>query len=109
MKRFFMSIVTLAAVAVAGVSCLQLEHPVLIENLSEDEIVFGTDAYFEAQTKASSGTSETTSLTSFYVSAVTGSAGSESLAWPSGSSDESLHRLRSGAEGNILEIIFISL
>ena len=83
MKKFFMSIVTLAAISVAGVSCLQLEQPVLIENLSGDEIVFGADAHIEAQTKASSGTTETTSLTSFYVSAVTGSAGSESSAWTS--------------------------
>ena len=78
-----MLIVTLAAIALAGVSCLQLEQPVLIENLSGDEIVFGADAYVEAQTKASSGTTETTSLTSFYVSAVTGSAGSESSAFGS--------------------------
>lgn len=78
-----MSIVTLAAISVAGVSCLQLEQPVLIESLSGDEIVFGADAHIEAQTKASSGTTETTSLTSFYVSAVTGSAGSESSAWTS--------------------------
>ena len=83
MKRTIKSIVALVAVAVAGVSCLQLEQPVLIENLSGDEIVFGADAYIEAQTKASSGTSETTSLTSFYVSAVTGSAGSESSAFAS--------------------------
>ena len=78
-----MSIVTLAAIAVAGASCLQLEQPVLIENLSGDEIVFGADAHIEAETKASSGTTETTSLTSFYVSAVTGSAGSESSAFNS--------------------------
>ena len=78
-----MSIVTLVAISVAGVSCLQLEQPVLIENLSGDEIVFGANAYIEAETKASSGTTETTSLTSFYVSAVTGSAGSESSAFNS--------------------------
>ena len=78
-----MSIVALAAVSVAGVSCLQLEQPVLFENLSGDEIVFVTDAHIEAETKASSGTTETTSLTSFYVSAVTGSAGSESSAFGS--------------------------
>ena len=83
MKRTIKSIVTLVAVAVAGVSCLQLEQPALNGNLSGDEIVFGADAHIEVETKASSGTSETTSLTSFYVSAVTGSAGSESSAFNS--------------------------
>ena len=51
--------------------------------MSGEEIVFGADAHIIADTKATSGTTETTSLTSFYVSAVTGSAGSESSAFAS--------------------------
>ena len=73
----------LVGVVLVLAGCFKFEEPVLIENLSGDEIVFGADAQIEAQTKASSGTTETTSLTSFYVSAVTGSAGSESSAWTS--------------------------
>ena len=84
----YMKVKSLISIFLVGVvlvlaGCFKFEEPVLIENLSGDEIVFGADAQIEAQTKASSGTTETTSLTSFYVSAVTGSAGSESSAWTS--------------------------
>jgi hypothetical protein len=58
---------------------MQFDQPI---PLSGDEIVFGAEA-FRVETKASSGTSETTLLSSFYVTAVSGSAGSEALAFNS--------------------------
>ena len=105
-----MSIVVLAAVVVAGVSCLQLEQPGMVDSSFGDGIVFEVKSYTTAQTKAAEvmqsfgdgimvttssmsmpdpfvadGTkaSAVTSLSSFYVSAVTGSAGSESSAFNS--------------------------
>ena len=110
MKRTIKSIVTLVAVAVAGVSCLQLEQPGMVDSLFGDGIVFEVKPHTTAQTKAaevmqsfgdgimvttsstpmpdafvSDGTkaSAVTSLSSFLVSAVTGSAGSESSAFNS--------------------------
>ena len=110
MKRTIKSIVTLVAVAVAGVSCLQLEQPGMVDSPFGDGIVFEVKPHTTAQTKAAEvmesfgdgimvttsstpmpdpfvadGTkaSAVTSLSSFYVSAVTGSAGSESSAFNS--------------------------
>ena len=62
-------------------SCVK-DAPVLqVSSLPSDAITFGVDDSFtaEVQTKAT----EVTSLSSFYVTAVTGSAGSESSVWNS--------------------------
>jgi len=110
MKRLFMSIVTLAAIAVVGVSCLQLEQPGMVDSPFGDEIVFEVQADITAQTKAAEvtqsfgdgimvttsstpmpdpfvadGTKATavTSLSSFYVSATNGSTSSETNVWSS--------------------------
>lgn len=105
-----MSIVTLAAISVAGVSCLQLEPPELGDGPFGDEIVFEVKSDITAQTKAAEemwtfgdgimvttsstpmpdpfvadGTkaSAVTSLSSFYVSASNGSTSSETNVWSS--------------------------
>lgn len=77
-KNSFITILTLVA---ALVSCNK-EAPV--EEYSSSEIHFGAkNASFtvEADTKASTGTSEVTSLSAFKVAATTGAAGSESSTW----------------------------
>ena len=80
MKSVIRHCFTFASLIVFCGGCVTFEQPVA---MSGEEIVFGADAHIVAETKATSGTAETTSLTSFYVSAVTGSAGSESSAFTS--------------------------
>ena len=75
------SFIFLLALAAAFVSC---NKEMSIEEPSSSEIRFAAEnAFFtvEAQTKASTGTSEVTSLGSFKVAATTGAAGSESSTW----------------------------
>ena len=75
------SFIFLLALAAAFVSC---NKEMSIEEPSSSEIRFAAEnASFtvEAQTKASTGTSEVTSLGSFKVAATTGAAGSESSTW----------------------------
>ena len=77
-----MSIVALAAVSVAGVSCLQLEQPVLIDSNSGNEIVFLADNIpAEVQTKATAVTESDLITNGFRASCVTGSAGSDAAVW----------------------------
>lgn len=75
------SFIFLLALAAAFVSC---NKEMSIEEPSSSEIRFAAEnASFtvEAQTKASTGTSEVTSLGSFKVAATTGAAGSETSTW----------------------------
>ena len=79
---FFLTVLSLAAAAVLGLnSC----HKEIVEEVpSGSEIRFGAENgsfVMEAETKASTGTTEVTSLASFKVAATTGSAGSESSVW----------------------------
>ena len=82
-KKTFPFIGVFAAfmVALASASCMRETPELPVSSLPSDAITFGVDGSFraEVQTKAT----EVTSLSSFYVTAVTGSAGSESQAWNS--------------------------
>lgn len=76
-----LSAVVLAALLLGFVSC---NKELSVDEPSSSEICFAAEnASFtaEVRTKASTGTSEVTSLSSFKVSAVTGAAGSESSVW----------------------------
>ena len=79
---FFLTVLSLAAAAVLGLSSC---HKEIVEEVpSGSEIRFGAENgsfVMEAETKASTGTTEVTSLGSFKVAATTGSAGSESSVW----------------------------
>ncbi len=79
---FFLTVLSLAAAAVMGLSSC---HKEIVEEVpSGSEICFGAENgsfVMEAETKASTGTTEVTSLASFKVAATTGSAGSESSVW----------------------------
>ena len=82
-KKTFPFIGVFAAfmLAIASASCMKEAPELPVSSLPSDAITFGVDDSFtaEVQTKAT----EVTSLSSFYVTAVTGSAGSESQAWNS--------------------------
>ena len=73
------ALLALAAAALLGTSC-QRELVLPDVTAPDGQIVFGSEGFdVSVETKAT----EVTSLSSFYVSAVTGSAGSESSAWNS--------------------------
>ena len=82
-KKTFPFIGVFAAfmVALASASCMKEVPKLPVSSLPSDAITFGVDGSFraEVQTKAT----EVTSLSSFYVTAVTGSAGSETEVWNS--------------------------
>ena len=77
----FIGVFSAFMVALASASCMRETPELPVSSLPSDAITFGVDGSFraEVQTKAT----EVTSLSSFYVTAVTGSAGSESQAWNS--------------------------
>jgi len=77
----FIGVFAAFMVALASASCMKEVPDMQVVSQPSDAIVFGVDDSFraEVQTKAT----EVTSLSSFYVTAVTGSAGSESQVWNS--------------------------
>ena len=73
------TLVVFAAAMILGISC-QREFDLPDVTVSDGQIVFGSEGLnLTVETKAT----EVTSLSSFYVTAVTGSAGSESQVWNS--------------------------
>ena len=77
----FIGVFAVFMLAIASASCMKEVPDMQVVSQPSDAITFGVDDSFtaEVQTKAT----EVTSLSSFYVTAVTGSAGSESSVWNS--------------------------